>query len=192
MNLIATILAAAITLGLCYLTDRYFTRAFRSKQQHHSGMAVRFSKRYGIFSVAMIALGVLSICVGLRDALALLLGGIMVLIMGICLAIYYLSHGIFYDGDTFLVSAFRKQDKVYRYQDIRTQKLYLVQGGSIIIELHMKDGTAVSLQSTMDGVYLFLDAAFAGWCLQQDIDPESCDFHDPANSVWFPQSEEDT
>ncbi len=191
MNLLTMILAAAITFGLCFLADKYFTSAFRGKQQHKSGMAVRVGKQYGVFGVGLIALGVLAICVGFSGTLALILGGMAVLVMGIGLSIYYLTQAVFYDGETFLVSAFRKKDRIYHYRDIREQKLYLVQGGSIIIELHMEDGSAVSLQSSMEGVYLFLDTAFAGWCLQKGLDPETCDFHDPGNSLWFPQGEEE-
>ena len=57
-------------------------------------------------------------------------------------------------------------------------------------KVYLKDGSTVSLQSTMDGVYPFLDTAFAGWCLQTGRDPESCDFHDPSKSLWFPPVEE--
>ena len=42
----------------------------------------------------------------------------------------------------------------------------------------------------MDGIYLFLDTAFAGWCLQKGIDPTDCAFHDPSKSWWFPHEEE--
>lgn len=190
MNLIMTLLAAALTFGICYVVDKRFTCAFRGKAQHMSGLAVRVSKRYGVFGVGLTVVGILSICVGINGGLALLLGGILVLILGVCLGVYYLTHGIFYDGDSFLVASFRKQDRVYQFRDIREQKLYLVQGGGIIIDLYMTDGTAVSLQSTMEGVYPFLDTAFAGWCRQKGIDPEACDFHDPSNSLWFPQSQE--
>ncbi|MGM9590267.1 MAG: hypothetical protein ACI3V0_08875 [Faecousia sp.] len=191
MNLFMTLLAAALTFGLCYVVDKRFTSAFRGKAQHQSGLAVRVSKRYGVFGVGLTAIGILSICVGITGGLALLLGGIVVLILGICLGVYYLTHGIFYDGDSFLVASFRNKDRVYQYRDIQEQKLYLVQGGSMIIELYMADGTTVSLQSTMEGVYPFLDTAFAGWCLQKGIDPETCDFHDPSNSLWFPQDQEE-
>ena len=190
MNIFMTILAAAITFGLCYVVDKRFTHSFRNKAQHHSGLSVRVNKRYGVFGVALSVIGVLAICIGLTSGIALLIGGIIVLGMGICLAVYYLTHGIFYDGDSFLVASFRKKDRIYQYREIQEQKLYLVQGGSIIIELFMTDGTSVSLQSTMDGVYLFLDTAFAGWCLQKDIDPQSCNFHDPGKSWWFPHEEE--
>lgn len=190
MNLFMTILAAAVTFGLCYVVDKRFTHSFRDKAQHQSGLAVRVNKRYGVFGVGLAVIGVLAICLGITGGAALLVGGVIVLFMGICLAVYYLTHGIFYDGESFLVASFRKQDRVYRYQEIREQKLYLVQGGSVIIELYMQDGTSVSLQSSMDGVYLFLDTAFAGWCLQKGIDPQSCEFHDPSKSWWFPHEED--
>lgn len=192
MSFLPILLIAAAVFGLCYLVDKVFTNAFRSKAQHRSGLAVRVNKRYGVFGVGLTVLGILAVCVGITGGIALLIGGVIVLIMGICLAVYYLTHGIFYDGETFLLSTFRKSHRVYRYEEIREQKLYLVQGGSVIIELHMEDGSAVSLQSSMDGVYLFLDTAFAGWCLQKGIDPQSCDFHDPSRSWWFPHEKEDT
>ena len=190
MQFLPFLLLAAAVFGLCYLVDKSFASLFRSKAQHRSGLAVRVNKRYGVFGVGLTVLGILALCVGFTGGIALLIGGVVVLIMGICLAVYYLTHGIFYDGETFLLSTFRKADRVYRYDQIREQKLYLVQGGSIIVELHMEDGSAVSLQSSMDGVYLFLDTAFAGWCLQKGIDPSDCDFHDPSRSWWFPHEED--
>ena len=191
MNILSMLLIAAVVFGACRVIDVLFTNAFRSKAQHRSGMAVRVNKRYGVFGVGLIVLGVLAIGVGVTGGLALVLGGAVVLIMGICLSVYYLTHGIFYDGESFLVASFRKEDRVYLFDQIQEQKLYLVQGGSVIIELYMTDGTSVSLQSSMDGVYLFLDTAFAGWCLQRGIDPQTCDFHDPSKSSWFPHEEEE-
>lgn len=191
MNILSMLVIAAIVFGACRVIDILFTNAFRSKAQHRSGMSVRVNKRYGVFGVSLCVLGVLSMGVGVTGGLALILGGAVVLIMGICLAVYYLTHGIFYDGESFLVASFRKEDRVYQFDQIREQKLYLIQGGSVIIELYMTDGTSVSLQSSMDGVYLFLDTAFAGWCIQKGIDPQTCDFHDPSKSWWFPHEEEE-
>lgn len=190
MEFLAILLIAALVFGICYLIDKSFTKAFRSKAQHRSGMAVRASKRYGVFGVILVALGILAVCVGITDGAVLLAGGILVLLLGVCLSVYYLSFGIFYDGESFLQSRFGKKDVTYRYQDIQGQKLYLVQGGNIIVELHMADGGVVSLQSAMEGIYPFLDTAFAGWCLQTGRDPQSCGFHDPSQSLWFPTVEE--
>lgn len=190
MEFLAILLIAALVFGICYLIDKSFTKTFRSKAQHRSGMAVRANKRYGVFGVILAALGILAICVGITDGAVLLIGGILVLLLGICLSVYYLSFGIFYDGESFLQSRFGKKDVTYQYKDIQGQKLYLVQGGNIIVELHMADGSVVSLQSAMDGIYPFLDTAFAGWCLQTGRDPQGCDFHDPSQSLWFPTVEE--
>ena len=113
----------------------------------------------------------------------------MVLLLGVCLCIYHLSFGIFYDEDSFVHTTFGKKDVTYRYSDILGQKLYVITGGSIVVELHMADGKAVSVQSTMNGAYPFLDAAFAGWCRLKAIDPQACEFHDPANHLWFPSED---
>ena len=190
MEFFAIMLIAAAVFGICYLVDKAFTKAFRSKAQHRSGKAVRAPKRYGIFGVLLTVIGILAICVGITDGWVLLGGGIIVLLMGIGLAVYYLSFGVFYNDDSILYTRLGKKDVTYEYRQILGQKLYVVQGGSIVVELHMADGSAVSLQSTMDGVYPFLDAAFAGWCAQTGRDPEDCDFHDPSQSLWFPTVEE--
>ena len=190
MTFILILLIAAAVFGLCFAVDKAFAKLFRSKAQHRSGMAVRANKRYGLFGVILSVLGVMAICVGISDGSVLLWGGIIVLLMGICLAVYYLSFGVFYDGEIFLLSRFDKKYITHRFDQIQGQKLYLVQGGNVIIELHMADGSTVSLQSTMDGVYPFLDTAFAAWCMQTGRDPQSCDFHDPSQSLWFPTVEE--
>ena len=183
-------LVAAVIFGLCYLVDKTFSKLFRSKAQHRSGMAVRANKRYGLFGIILTVLGIMAIFVGITDGPVLIWGGIIVLLMGIALAVYYLSFGIFYDGESMLLQRFGKKDVTYFYKEIVGQKLYLIQGGNIVVELHMADGSAVSVQSSFDGVYPFLDTAFAGWCLQTGRDPQSCDFHDPSQSLWFPTVEE--
>ena len=183
-------LIAAIIFGLCYLVDKAFAKLFRSKAQHCSGMAVRANKRYGIFGVVLTVLGIMAICVGITDGPVLIWGGVFVLLMGIALAVYYLSFGIFYDGESLLLQRFGKKDVTYDYKEILGQKLYLIQGGNIVVELHMADGSAVSVQSSFEGAYPFLDTAFAGWCLQTGRNPEDCSFHDPSQSLWFPTVEE--
>lgn len=190
MEFIAILLIAALVFGVCYLVDKGFAKAFRSKAQHRSGLAVRANKRYGVFGVLLTVIGILGILGGIGENTVLLVGGCVVLVTGICLAVYYLSFGIFYDGESFLLSRFGRKSVTYRYRDIREQKLYLIQGGAVVIELHMADGTAVGVQSNMDGVYPFLDTAFAGWCLQTGRDPQRCTFHDPSRSWWFPHEED--
>lgn len=189
MQFLAIVLVAAIVFSACYGVDRLFQRLFRSKAQHLSGLAVRVSKRYGLFGVILICLGVASLFAVESQGRIMIYGGVFVLALGAAMAVYYLSSGIFYDNDSFLISAFAKKDRSYRYNQIKQQRLYQITGGSLVVELSMTDGRTVSVQTTMDGAYAFLDAAFAGWCRQRGIAPESCAFHDPDNSLWFPQED---
>ena len=190
MSTLFVLFLAAAIFGICFAVDKAFTKAFRSKAQHRSGMAVRANKLYGLAGLILIILGILGFLTGLGANILLLIGGIVVLILGICLVTYYLSFGVFYDGETMLICRFGKKDREYYFREIQGQKLYLVQGGNIIVELHMADGSVVSLQSSMEGILTFLDTAFAAWCLQKGIDPQSCDFHDPSQSLWFPTVED--
>ena len=190
MSTLFVLFLAAAIFGICFAVDKAFTKAFRSKAQHRSGMAVRANKLYGLAGLVLSILGILGFLTGLGANILLLIGGLVVLALGIALIVYYLSFGIFYDGETMLVCAFGKKDREYFFREIQGQKLYLIQGGNIMVELHMSDGSAVSLQSSMDGSYTFLDTAFAAWCMQKGIDPQSCTFHDPSQSLWFPTVED--
>lgn len=190
MQYIAVILIAAAVFGVCYLFDKGFVTLFRNKVQHRSGLAVRANKRYAVVGLVLGVLGIAAVIKGILDGVALVIGGILVLLIGIGLIVYYLSFGIFYDEDTMLITGFGRKDREYHFRDIQGQKLYMVQGGSTVVELHMADGRTVNLQSTMEGTYPFLDHAFSAWCRQKGIDEESCEFHDPANSLWFPTVEE--
>ena len=116
--------------------------------------------------------------------------GSLILVMGIGLVVYYATFGIFYDDKGFILTTFGKRSTTYRYRDIKGQRLYLIQGGSVVVELHMADGRSVSLQSVMTGAYDFLDHAFICWCKETRRDPENCDFHDTANHLWFPTLED--
>ena len=190
MNPILILMIAALVFAVCFLVDRAFTKLFRSKAQHRSGKAVRASKRYGLFGVIFFILGIVAISNGVSQGKLLFVGGFIVLFLGIVMAVYYLSFGIFYDDDTFLVSSFGKRSVEYRYSDIEKQQLYVVSGGSVIVELWLKNGKTLSLQSGMEGVYPFLDHAFTAWCRQTGRREEDCAFHDPAKSWWFPHEED--
>ena len=61
MNGFSMILAAALTFGICFLLDKGYTKLFRSRQQHRSGLAVRVNKRYATFGIILILLGVIAL-----------------------------------------------------------------------------------------------------------------------------------
>ena len=189
MEIAGVLLVAALTFGVCYLFDKGYTNLFRNKIQHYSGLAVRINKRYAVFGLILTLLGILSIIAGITEGYVLLIGGIIVLLMGLGLIGYYLTFGVFYDEDTFLLTTFGKKTGLYRFNQIKGQKLYN-NGGQTLIELYLNDGRSVQLQSSMVGVYEFLDYAFEAWCAQRGKKAEDCPFHDPDNSLWFPTVED--
>ena len=189
MEALIWIVTAAVVFGLCRLVDIGFQKLFRNKAEHLSGQAVRVNKRYGVSGVILTALGIAAIVSGVKGDKVLLWGGVVVLLLGASLVVYYLGFGIFYGADSFLVSTLLRKSVSYPYSAIVSQKLYLITGGNIVVELQLENGKTVSLQSTMDGVYPFLDTAFQNWCRQKGLDPQQCEFYDPQKSWWFPHEE---
>lgn len=188
MTWITVILVAAATFGVCYLFDKGFTKIFRGRPQHATGRSVRMGKSQATVGTVLAVMGIAAFMAGLPEGGFLLWGGIGIFILGIALVVYYLTFGIYYDEETFLLTTFGKRSVTYRFGDIVSQQLFNSYG-SIIIELYLKDGRSVQLQSRMEGVYPFLDAAYLGWQRQTGRAEADCPFHDPANSCWFPPAE---
>ena len=190
MEYIGVIVVAALVFGVCFLVDKGFARLFRSQAQHRSGMAVRLNKKYGAFGLILVVLGISAFLSGISECVVLLIGGIIVVAMGAALVVYYMTFGIFYDGEGFVYTTFGKKSRTYHYSQIRSQQLYVIQGGNVIVELHMTDGSAVQVQLALQGAEDFMNTAFLGWVRQKNMDiRENCDFHDPQNSCWFPAAE---
>lgn len=188
MKISDMLIVAGLVLGLCFLVDKLFSKAFRDKQQHKSGLSVRFNKRYGSIGLIMTVVGIAAVFTGISDGVILVVCGGILVLAGICLVVYYMTFGVFYDEDAFVYTSFGKRSITYRYCDIESQQLYNSMG-NIVIELHMKNGKAVQLQSSMDGVYPFLDKAFEHWLTQTGRSRGDCAFYDPQNSCWFPPVE---
>ena len=176
MQYLTVLIVAALVFGVCFLFDKGFEKLFRNQAQHFSGLSVRLNKRYAAFGAVLIALGVAAFFTGLTSGALMLVCGILIVLMGAALVVYYATFG--------------KRSGTYRYRDIKGQRLYVIQGGSVVVELHMMDGRSVNLQSTMVGTYDFLDHAFTQWCRQTGKNPEDCDFHDTENHLWFPTLED--
>lgn len=176
------------TFLVCFLVDKGFSKLFRSKPQHSSGKAVRLGKFYSLGGLIFSVLGIFSVMTGISQSVLLIIGGALVLGVGVFLVIYYLSFGIFYDSDSFMVDSFGKKSRTYRYEDIQSQQLYNNRG-QILIELHLKDESAVHVQSSMANAWSFMDTAFSGWCAQRGVEKETCDFYDPDKCCWFPKTE---
>ncbi len=190
MEFIGVIIIAAVMFGICFLVDKGFTKLFRSQAQHLSGLSVRHNKRYGAFGIILFALGLAAVFTGLSMSWIVIAGGALVCLVGIALVVYYMTFGIFYDDDKFLVTGFLKKSVAYSYCEIEYQQLYLTTG-QVLIELQLAGGKTLQIQSGMVGAYAFLDHAFDRWCAQKGIHKEDCSFHDPENSCWFPSQEDE-
>lgn len=188
MQIAIYILVAAVVFSLCYLVDKGFTKIFRSQAEHQSGKAVRLNKRYGSFGLILAVLGIAAVFMGLSGDWVLVVGGGIVIVMGLCLVVYYMSFGIFYDTDTFILTTIKGGSRTYHYRDIQAQQLYNNQG-HLLIELYLSDGRVAQVQGTMPGAYDFMDHAFAAWCRQTGKTQADCPHYDPANSCWFPPVE---
>jgi len=189
MQLVAVLIIAALVFGVCFLVDKGFTRLFRNQAQHKSGKAVRLSKRYGSFGLILAVLGLAAIFTGLSKDWVLIVGGGIVMAMGIGLIVYYMTFGIFYDEDSFILTTFGKTSKTYYYRDIQQQQLYSNQG-HMLVELYLSGNRSVQLQAGMPGAVDFLNHAYAAWLRQTGRNEEDCPFHDPANGCWFPPVED--
>lgn len=188
MEYVAVLIVAVLVFGGCFAVDKGFQKLFRNQQEHHSGLSVRLNKKYGSIGLILAVLGVAAVFAGMFDGWLLCAGGCVLILIGIGLVVYYMTFGVFYDTDTFILTTFGKRSTTYAYRDIQAQQLYNAYG-NVLIELHMADGRTVQLQAHMQGAYSFLDHAFSAWLRQTGRKKEDCAFYDPQNSCWFPPVE---
>lgn len=186
--MIEAIIVAGLVFGVCFLIDKGFTKVFRNQQQHRSGLSVRLNKRYGTSGIVVFILGVVALIAGIGNSKLMLICSPLLIVVGICLVVYYMTFGIYYDEDGFVLTTFGKKSKTYAYKDIQGQQLFNSYG-NILIELYMCDNRCVQLQGRMVGAYPFLDYAFAAWLQQTGKKKEDCDFYNPEESCWFPKVE---
>ena len=84
--------------------DKGFTKIFRGKKEHQSGLSVKLNKKYGLVGILLTVLGIGALIAGIREGSSLLsVGGPIVSLMGVGLLVYYMSFGIFYDEDGFIL-----------------------------------------------------------------------------------------
>ena len=113
------LIIAAATFGVMYGLDKLFTKFFRNQAQHHSGTAVRLKKGYGIAAIALGLLAVMSLMqYALNRETLMLVCAIVLAVMGGGLGAYYLTHGIFYDDESFLFTSLGRKPVTHRYGDI--------------------------------------------------------------------------
>jgi len=188
MQYVPIVILAVTVFLLCWITDKLFAAVFRNKPEHKTGKAVRHNKKTVVFGLTAIAIGIAAVLGGNSGGWLFYAGGTFLALIGAVLIVQYMTFGVFYGDDSFVVTTFGKRSVTYAYRDIQFQNLYNSHG-SIVIELYMRDDNSIMLQSGMDGVYSFLDYAFVAWLKQTGRKKEDCTFYDPDNSKWFPDAE---
>ncbi len=179
---------AALTLGVCFLLDKLFSKVFRGTQQHRSGHSVKLRKRVATFGLLVVLLGAVCVIFYWGTHPVIFWSGWILLLMGCGMLAYYLSFGIFYDKEGFVYSRFCRKSQTYTYSQIQRQQLYNSQG-SILVELYLSDGTTVPVQDNMEGGFAFLDYAFDRWLQARGMSQEDCAFYNPQKCCWFPGAE---
>ncbi len=179
---------ALLTFGVCFGLDKLFSKVFRGSNQHQSGHKVKLRSRMAIFGLLVVLLGVVCVIFYWGSHPVIFWSGWILLLMGGCMLAYYLSFGIYYDEEGFVYSRFGRKSKLYTYDCITAQQLYNSQG-SILVELHLRDGNTVPVQDSMEGGFAFLDYAFARWLEARGLTKEACEFYDPDKCHWFPAVE---
>ena len=58
------VIVIALVFLLCFLVDKGFTKLFRSKPQHKSGLSIRLSKYYGVGGLVLCVLAVAAFFAG--------------------------------------------------------------------------------------------------------------------------------
>ena len=189
MTWMTYLIVIAMTFGVLFLLDWGFHKLFRKEHEYNTGMSVHLNKRYLVAGILLAVLGVAMLGQLTKGFnWILVLAAAVLEIMGIGLLVYYNTFGIFFDKETFIYRAFRHKAATYRYEDIRSQQLFTTAGG-IMVEVDLADGSVMSLQSNMDGMYTFLDHACFARMRQMNVEPRECKWFDKSNSCWFPPRE---
>lgn len=188
MQWIPYLIVAALVFGLCFAVDKGISKLLSKNPLRKSEKSVRLHKKYGVFSILLMVLGavVMVNCNAFdENPTLMLLAGAFCLLLGAGIGLYYMSYGFFYDDQEFVVTGLGKRQRRYRFSQIAAQQLYTARG-TVTVELHMTDGSTVTLQPGLQGTYDFLEDAFRSWCRQKGLKPENCGFYDPDNSCYFP------
>lgn len=188
MEYVWIVVIALLTFGVCFALDKLFSKAFRSSSQHRSGNRVKLRNRVAVFGLLVMLLAIVCIIFYWTSHPVIFWSGWILLLMGGGLLAYYLSFGVYYDEQGFVYSRFGRKSKLYTYDQIAAQQLYSSHG-SILVELHLGDGTTLTVQDNMDGGFAFLDYAFARWREIRGLGEEECSFHNPEKCQWFPTVE---
>lgn len=174
----------ALAFGLCFLGDKAIS-AIVARARNRS--RVMPPLRYPIMAAVLALVGGAVAWYGhsIGKPLYLVVAAVF-LAVAVWSAVYYCTTGITYDDETF---TFRrgKVRQTFRFDQIRGQRSDVTMKIKCLV-LCVEDKDVV-LYSNMQGYTPFLTQAYERWCRAKGLDPEQQDWHDPADTRWFPDEE---
>jgi hypothetical protein len=178
-------LLAGLVFLICWGVDNLIKKLFPKHSQEELGKAVRLPRYGAIVGIFMTFIAfVAELFYFSQLEWYLHIACVFSLGMGVFLLVQYCTFGIFYDEEGFVYRQMRKKAKFYRYGDILGQKSILTRSG-VHATLYLKDGEII-VYSAMKGLNEFLKFAFARWCEEKDIDPDTVE-NNPQYLTYFPE-----
>ncbi len=176
----------ALAFGLCFLGDKVVTAMVNRAKNRKRVMP---PLRYPVMAVVLALAGGAVAWYGLsiHKPLYMVVAAVF-LAVAVWSAVYYCTTGITYDGEsfTFRRGSFRK---TFRFDQIRGQRSDVTMKIKCLV-LCVEDQDVV-LYSNMQGYVPFLTCAYESWCRAKGLDPTNQDWHDPADTRWFPEEAEE-
>lgn len=185
MKYILYILLVAVIFGLVALVDFVLGKLFPKSELSKKGQAVRLPRYSFILGILLSVLGLMAVLIlSPQRQLALWLGCLVVLGIGVFLLANFFGFAIYYDETSFSYRTLTKKTRLFHYGDITGQRSFVAKSGVNI--LLYAQGQEIALYSAMQGLRPFLETAFRGWCEATGTDPDSVE-QNPDFFSFFPE-----
>lgn len=184
MKYLLYLLLIAVIFGLVALCDFVFGKLFPKAKVKKTAKAVRMPRYSFIVGILIVFLGVIGLLFYTKADLFLRIGMVIAMIMGLYMAVNYMSFGIFYDDEGFTYRTLTKKTITFRYEDITGQRSFLARSG-LNTSLFVGEDE-IPLNGSMQGVSDFMNCAFFAWCHQTGRDPDAQEY-DPRTLRYFPE-----
>ena len=184
MKYVLYLLLIAVIFGLVALVDFVFGKLFPKAKVKKTEKAVRAPRYSFIVGILIVFLGIMGLLFYTEADVFLRIGMVIAMVMGLYMAVNYISFGIFYDDETFTYRTLTKKAVTFRYADITGQRSFLARSGLNVTLLAGE--TEVPLNGSMQGVADFMNHAFFAWCRQKGLDPDAQEY-DPRTLRYFPE-----
>lgn len=176
----------ALVFGVLFLLDKLITALMRFAKERSQ---VKPPVRYPVGAVLLV---LLAVGVGIYAARvkSILFAAAAVTFLGIAIWawIYYKNTSITYNEETFCFHS-GSVKKTFSFAHIDGQRVDVTRKTKCLVLCIGQDD--VVLYSNMQGYEPFLRQGYLSWCKAKGLDPEAQSWHDPKQSQWFPDQQEE-